>query len=162
MMESTRLCLVILEDNADRRIAMSERLNDRLPQYDVCYFATAAECIDFLHRRLSQVLAIALDHDLDPIPAGTGRLLDAGTGREVADFLASQAPVCPVIVHTTNLPAGEGMVEVLKDAGWPVERVIPYGDLEWISQLWFPTLRSAMSAWTRAEEPVLGLSAPGA
>lgn len=160
MIESDRLCIVILEDNAERREAMQARLRDRLPQYDVAFFATAAECIDFLQRRLPSVLAVSLDHDLDLIATGTGQWLDPGTGRDVADFLATQTPVCPVVVQTTNRPAGDGMVRVLTEGGWPVERVIPYEDLEWISQLWFPTLRTAMSEWTKSA-PGSASTAPG-
>ena len=149
MIESPRLCIVILEDDADRQAAMQERLQDRLPQYETCFFATAAGCIDFLHRRLDSALAIVLDHDLDLIPGGSGRLLDTGTGRDVADYLSTQKPSCPVLIHTTNAMAGDGMWQVLHDAGWMVERVVPYGDLEWISEGWFPALRSLMFAWTR-------------
>jgi CheY-like chemotaxis protein len=143
------LNIVILEDNAERQALMQERLQDRLPQYRPHFFATAAECIGFLQRRLPDTVAIALDHDLDMIPIGSQRMLDAGTGRDVADYLATQTPICPVVVHTTNLPAADGMSAVLQESGWQVERVAPYGDLEWISELWFPSLREAMSVWTR-------------
>lgn len=149
MPDAVVLGFVILEDNDERRAAMRERLMDRFPQYSVSFFSTAAECVDHLQRHLPGVLAVSLDHDLELIPIGNGRTLEPGTGREVADFLAAQAPSCPILVHSTNAPASVAMIQELEDSGWPVYQVSPYGDLEWISERWFPTLREAMSSWTR-------------
>lgn len=144
-----KLAIVILEDNQDRRDAMAERFSDRLPQYDVVFAATSAECIDWLHRKWSTLLAISLDHDLEPIAREHQRWIDAGTGRDVAEFLAEQTPVCPVVIHSTNVPASAEMQQQLEQTGWSVSRIIPYGDLEWVSQDWFPAIRQAMDAWVR-------------
>lgn len=154
MMSCDALCLIILEDNEERREAMLGRLRDRLPQYEVIFAATAIECIDWLHRRWESVLAISLDHDLDLICGPAGTWLEPGTGRQVADFLAERSPVCPVVIHSTNVSAVEGMQEVLEAGGWPVERIAPYGDVEWISEVWFPGLRSVMTDWTRRSPAV--------
>ena len=71
-------------------------------------------------------------------------MLDPGTGREVADYLAAKTPVCPVVIHTTNTPAALGMEMVLKDAHWKTYRVLPFDDLEWIPTDWFRTVRRAI------------------
>jgi hypothetical protein len=76
-------------------------------------------------------------------------LLDPGTGRDVAEYLAQQAPSCPVIIHTTNAIAGDGMEFLLRDAGWNIQRVHPCGDLEWIPSQWFRTVRNAIVASAR-------------
>ena len=117
--------------------------------------------IDWLTQHLEEVIVISLDHDLDLVPGESGRFIDSGTGRDVADFLAQHAPCCPVVLHTTNQPAAQGMEMVLVDAGWHVRRVSPYGDMEWIDEVWFPTIRnqiveSATSASPgRLESPTL-------
>ncbi|MEX2187996.1 MAG: hypothetical protein WD875_14420 [Pirellulales bacterium] len=49
-----------------------------------------------------------------------------------------QPPACPIIIHSTNYPAAIGMEAVLSDSGWRVERVTPYGDLDWIAESWLP------------------------
>ena len=36
-------------------------------------------------------------------------------------------------------------MEVLLDEnGWSVSRISPYGDLEWIGEVWLPTVRTAI------------------
>jgi hypothetical protein len=92
---------------------------------------------------------IVLDHDLELLPAADGQLVDPGTGRDVADYLAAQAPVCPIVIHTTNAPAGVGMQTVLEEAGWTVTRVVPYGSHEWIGQTWLRAVRDAITETAR-------------
>ena len=136
------LKIAILEDNADRRAAMEMRLADRFPQYPRFYFVAAQPMIEWLAEQIDEVILISLDHDLDLLPGEDGRLIDSGTGRDVADFLATHAPSSPIVLHTTNQPAAAGMEMVLEDAGWHVQRVVPYGDLEWIDEAWFPAIRN--------------------
>lgn len=138
------LFVAILEDEADRQSAMADCFQDRFPQYPVHFFATAAEMIWYLRRHLSDAIAIGLDHDLELIPVADHELLDGGTGRHVAEYLASESPVCPVVIHTTNSPAGTGMEATLQDAGWSTSRVTPYGDLDWVQEVWFPAMRNAI------------------
>lgn len=133
--------LVLLEDELRRTTAMRQRLQERFPQYTLVIVSDAPGCIAELRRSPDTVLAVSLDHDLLP-PSGLAR--DPGTGRDVADFLAEQSddfPRFPVVIHTTNLPAADGMDRVLTDAGYPVVRVLPFGDLAWIDERWFPEVR---------------------
>ena len=140
--------IVILEDNADRRLEMERCLKDRFYQFDLFFFDNSQEMTHFLDTHLQDTLVICLDHDLE-LKAGPEHMVDPGTGRQVADYLASKAPVCPVIIHTTNSPAGQGMEAVLHEAHWKTQRISPFGDLEWISSRWFPVVRRAIVGPTR-------------
>jgi CheY-like chemotaxis protein len=138
------LKIVILEDNKDRQAVMSELLADRFYQYEARFFRTAPEAIQFLHEHLAETIVISLDHDLELTASQNGQIVDSGTGREIADYLASKAPVCTVVIHSTNSAAVLGMEMVLHDARWETIRVIPWGDMEWISSQWFRTIRRAI------------------
>ncbi|MCA9067584.1 MAG: hypothetical protein KDA84_01590 [Planctomycetaceae bacterium] len=134
--------IVILEDNDDRQSIMRECLSSLVADQPIHFFKTALDTIDWFTGHLSETRFIALDHDLEMLEGDhPHKLIDPGTGRDVADFLATQQPVCPVIIHTTNFPAGVGMETTLKEARWKTKRIVPYGDLEWIPELWFPTVK---------------------
>lgn len=125
--------IAILDDEPDRLGAMTAALSDRLPQFGVVTFKNAPDIIAWLRDNLSSAVLISLDHDLIPLSADEP---DPGTGREVADYLAGWAPVCHVIIHTTNSLAAVGMKMVLDDSGWPNSRVSPYNDLQWVAAWW--------------------------
>ena len=149
---SAQLQIAILEDNRDRSIVMRECLADRFSQYDIRFFVTAGEMITHLRMNLDRVLAIALDHDLDLIPTDPRRNIDPGSGRDVADFLTTQAAVCPVLIHSTNAPAAFGMMTELEEAGWTCERVIPDPGEDWIRNDWFPQFRNAIVSFSPPEK----------
>jgi len=148
--------VAILEDNADRQAAMEDCFRDRFPQYPIRFFASAVEIIWHLQRHLSEVIAISLDHDFEPVQVSSREFLDGGTGRHVADYLASEAPVCRIVIHSTNTAAAAGMELALQDGGWNTKRVTPYGDLEWIPKVWMPAMRDAIVGGVPAprREPV--------
>src|SRR5258707_13482673 len=114
--------IVILEDNPERAATMRHCLADRFYQYDAQFFDDAAMMKDYLEVNLPETLLICLDHDLELKSTPTGESLDPGTGRDVADYLSSKTPVCPVVIHTTNSAAGQGMEAILKDARWKTFR----------------------------------------
>lgn len=136
--------ILILEDDARRRQSMSDCLVDRFPQYEIVFARTATEMNRLVQRHLVDACLIALDHDLELIESADGRLIDSGTGRDVADGLALRTPACPIVIHSTNSPAAVGMQMVLEEAGWDVHRVLPFNDLEWIPTIWFRTVRDAV------------------
>src|SRR5262245_41821767 len=136
-----RMSLVILEDNDDRIRVMTDVLADKFPFYDRKFFRTAPAAVKWLEGHLDAAVCISLDHDLEP---AAGEQADPGTGREVADFLAQRQPQCPIVVHTTNVPAAVGMEMALTDVGWSVARVLPYGDTAWIAAAWLPAIRDAI------------------
>ena len=136
--------IVILEDNADRRAVMERCLADRFYTFDSHFFDEPASMIDFLSANLAETIAISLDNDLDPKPGADGRLIDVGEGRQVADFLATREPACPVVIHTSNGPAADAMTDTLRTAGWKTRRVMPFDDTAWIVADWFPAMRRAV------------------
>lgn len=141
-MSSRRMHILILEDDLDRRGAMLDRLADRFPFYRVQVFDAVAPMIGRLESEgLDDVILMSLDHDLNLLPGADGKWIDPGTGLELAEWLARQSPVCPVIVHTTNTEGGTQMQRVLRKSGWRTSRIIPFDDLTWIDEVWIPVVR---------------------
>ena len=135
--------IVILEDNPDRRAAMSDVLADLFPRAVVEYFAVAQRMIEHLDSTgLYDVALISLDNDLDMVTSDDGRLVDPGDGIEVAKWLMTRPPVVPVLVHTTNTMAGDQIDELLGSNGWSHSRVIPYDGESWIPEVWRSTVRT--------------------
>jgi hypothetical protein len=138
------LKIAILEDNLDRQAIMRRCLADRFYTFDAHFFDEASEMIQFLDRHLSETLVISLDNDLEMKPGSGGRMIDPGAGVDVAEFLAGQPPVCPVVIHTTNTNAAETMKSALDAAGWETRRVVPFDDMNWIESVWFFAMRRAI------------------
>lgn len=136
--------IVILEDNTDRQAVMRACLADRFYTFDAHVFDDAAEMIHFLEAHLGETILISLDNDLDMKTGPGGRAVDPGSGCQVAEFLATTSPVCPVIIHTTNSRAADTMGRVLRGAGWKTRRVIPFDDTAWIEADWFFAVRRAV------------------
>ena len=89
---------------------------------------------------LNQACLISLDHDLNPQPNVT---TDPGTGLEVAEFLAKQSPLSPVLIHSTNHEKAWSMHNELRFGGWQVDRVGPIGD-DWVQCLWLPKAKALL------------------
>jgi hypothetical protein len=136
--------IAILEDNLDRQAIMRACLADRFYTFDAHFFDDSAEMIRFLESHLDETIVIALDNDLELKPGPEGRCIDPGSGCNVAEFLATKEPVCPIIIHTTNTLAAAKMEECLGGAGWKTRRVIPFDDTNWIASDWFPAVRRAI------------------
>jgi hypothetical protein len=136
--------IAILEDNADRQAVMRRCLADRFYTFDAHFFDEAGDMIRFLDRHLTETLAISLDNDLELKPGPGGRMIDPGSGVEVAGYLASKPAVCPVVIHTTNTAAAEAMKAALDAAGWRTRRVVPFDDMNWIESDWFFAIRRAI------------------
>ena len=154
-----RRTIAILEDNAERIAAMRECLYDKFPFFEVRFFPAAWEANDWIASDLPRAICFSLDHDLEPLNDHPDTP-DPGTGRDVANQLAQRAPHCPVIIHSTNTHAAQGMELVLNDAGWIVQRITPYNDLEWVRAAWLPTIRRAIlkAIEATATEPVRTMS----
>ncbi len=136
---------VILEDDVRRIAAMRSCLRKIVPRVEAVFFEDAREMIAWLPGHRSEVVLISLDHDL-PMKDVAGEALDCGTGRQVADYLASELPTCPVIVHSSNSDAAQGMYFVLKDSGWPCSRVYPCDDVAWVAEGWAICVRGLVTA----------------
>ena len=132
--------ILILEDDSRRIEAMQRLLASEQPQLSQHIFPTASEVISFYTQHKSEIALIALDHDLEDVYDSSGNQVDPGTGRDVSDFLSSQKASCPLIIHSTNRTAVDGMEFELVESGWQVERIAPYADLEWIQEAWMPAI----------------------
>ena len=140
---------------------MIARLAERFPFMRVVFFDESNKMIDFMQSEdLGDVAVIALDHDLDLIAGAHGDWIDPGTGLDVAKWLAQRdEPICPVVVHTTNSPAGGKMMRVLKKSRWTAQRVIPCDDLRWIDEEWFRTVRNAIVAFAPRRQSTISAQA---
>ncbi|HEY9835822.1 MAG TPA: cyclic-phosphate processing receiver domain-containing protein [Vampirovibrionales bacterium] len=139
--------IAILEDDPGRIQIMEKRLKESFPDCSAIFFNNAPDMITWLKSHLHECLLLSLDHDLGPSWERSGQLFDPGIGRDVVDYLITQSPECPVILHTSNSDAEIGMEMALKGANWHCERVIPSHSLEaidswdWIDSEWADTLK---------------------
>jgi hypothetical protein len=140
-----RRTIAILEDNADREVAMHDWLAKHFPDFKPLCFVAAPAMTQWLCEHLDDVAACSLDHDLDMLPGEHGTWIDPGCGRDVADYLVTVRPAFGIVVHSTNVPAAMGMTADLEEQGWNVQRITPYDDLTWIAEGWGPMMRSALT-----------------
>lgn len=103
--------LVLLEDSPGRVRAVEAWLEAR-EDLLLVHRARAGELIEWLGAHLADAALISLDYHL----GGGGP--DAGTGLDVALWLSTREPVCPVLVHTSDHTAAGYVVQVLSDGGW--------------------------------------------
>ena len=142
--------IVALEDDPRRAEAMRAALEPLDDGLHFLVFDNAPDTLRWLADHLAQVALISLDHDLGPTRSRKEGAFDPGSGRDVVDWLATQAPTCPVIVHTSNHLAAPGMELALRWAGWRRFRVVPFSDLEWVQTSWREVLARALAG----EEPL--------
>jgi hypothetical protein len=147
-MQST---IFILEDNNERIVAMRACILARFPTLAIAVTQSTSEAVNWLESNLLRAIAISLDHDLER-PLDQPAVPDPGSGRDVADWLARHKPVCPIVIHSTNTHAALGMELCLQDAGWQVERITPYNDLEWVAAAWLPLVQRVISYPPRMNE----------
>lgn len=140
-------CILILEDNADRREAMRWWAEDRLPMYDLVMTDDPAEFVAHSRERWADILTVSLDHDLYDRPDHTTEL----TGMRVVDFLVDQPPAFPVLLHTSNRQDGETMRARLTDRGWRVNWVTPFDGVEWVGGDWYPAVKRVIRATVRRD-----------
>jgi CheY-like chemotaxis protein len=136
--------IVILEDDPARTTEMTAVLQELLPAASTVFFEDAGVMHTWLAEHLGEVNLISLDHDLPIRRDEDNRLIDCGTGRQVADWLAARKPVCPVIVHSSNELCAAGMMFALRDGSWRCRRVYPRDDVEWIGREWAEMVRECL------------------
>lgn len=138
--------ILIMDDDKGRLSSMNTLVEDTYPDYKTALIDNAPDTIAWLSDHLPSVALISLDHDLGPNRQRNGEVFDPGTGRDVVDYLVTQEPVCPVIVHTTNHIARDGMLFALEGAGWKTSFVVPHDDLEWIHGTWKAEIEKYLQA----------------
>ncbi len=104
-----------------------------------------------LPKHIAKATLISLDHDLyrhkDDDP-------DPGSGRDVANHLATQDPVCPIIVHSTNADAAWGMYNELTYARWQVELIAHLDEPGWIDDKWLALVLRLTADATQQEHAI--------
>ena len=138
---SNRNLLLMLEDNEDRIQGFHSAMSSLRPKLELKIWFDAPTMISELAGWLDKVRLFSLDHDL---VSRSPESPDPGTGLEVAEFLAKQTPVCPVLIHSSNTDRAWSMHNELRFAGWAVDRIGPIG-ADWIPTLWLPKVRSLLN-----------------
>lgn len=151
---SNRLLIAFLEDDERRQHAMRELLASELPGFDHLFFDNAPDLNQWLDQHLPEVSLLCLDHDLGPNRIRNGVIFDPGCGRDVANLVAARTPTCPVLIHSTNSYAVPGMISVLDETGWRVDRVVPFSDLEWVRLVWIGAVKALLAEAVAANEPI--------
>ena len=137
--------IVILEDEIGRITEMKKLLSSNFSDYEVVFFDNTIEMLDWLRGNLNKACLICLDHDLGSDRIIKGQMADPGTGKDIAYYLETQKPVCPVIIHTTNSFGRDAMKFALQDAGWHTTVILPFADTSWIKNTWFNTVKEVVS-----------------
>lgn len=99
----------ILEDDKRRSEAMRDRLPDRFYQFELIFFDSCIEIIRYMKKHAKGIIGLYLEHDLISQLDDAGVTYDPGTGRDVADYLATVHPLFPVIIQSTNEFGALGM-----------------------------------------------------
>jgi len=128
--------ILILDDSEERLAAMQSLLNESYPEYEITLFNNAPDTIEWIKENIASVILMSLDHDLGPNRQRDGQVFDPGTGKDVVDYLETQKPVCPIIVHSSNYEGRDRMIFSLEAAGWATSYVRPHDELEWIYDTW--------------------------
>lgn len=132
--------ILILEDNADRREAMTQWLGDRMPMYPLHITDDPETFVGYVREFAGNILAVSLDHDLHERPDRSTTL----TGMQVVDHLVTISPSFPVLMHTSNRHDGETMRSRLTKSGWGVQWVIPFDGTTWVATEWYRVLKRAI------------------
>jgi hypothetical protein len=132
--------LLMLEDDRDRIERFAETLAAIDPTLPLVTWRSAKQMIREVEGFLPSARLISLDHDLEP---QEGDEEDPGDGIDVARFLAQRAPVCPVIIHSSNRTRSDWMIGEFELGGWDYKRVAPIGD-DWIEAYWRVVVRKLL------------------
>src|SRR5258707_11088677 len=124
--------VLILEDNNDRIAAFRRVVVVLGSDFELKIWRDAYSMCTECEASFPSAALISLDHDLNPQP---GETADPGTGVDVARFLGDFLPVCPVLIHSSNIDRVWSMHNELRFAGWMVDQVGPLGT-DWIETSW--------------------------
>ncbi len=136
--------ILILEDYDERIVAFRKSVAALGDDCELKVWRDAPSMIADCEAFFPTGALILLDHDLNPMPGVT---TDPGTGVDVAQFLGDFLPVCPVLIHTSNMDRLWTMHNELRFAGWIVNRVGPIGT-DWIETSWLRSVRGMLAEHT--------------
>jgi ADP-ribosylglycohydrolase len=133
--------ILILEDNEDRILAFTRALETLGEGIELKLWRDAPSMIAECQAFFPSAVLISLDHDLNRLPGATH---EPGTGLEVAQYLGDFLPVCPVLIHSSNVDRVYSMQNELRFSGWLVERVGPLGE-NWIETSWLQNAKRLLA-----------------
>ncbi|EMB17931.1 hypothetical protein [Rhodopirellula europaea] len=111
---------------------MRRVIADSTLPFDVRFFDNAHELLRWFPGNIDSVVAVSLDCDLDTTTARDS--MDAGSGDDVANFLAPLTPHFPIVIHSSNAMRAPAMHMTLALAGWPNLSLSPYTDADsWLA-----------------------------
>lgn len=119
--------IAVLEDDERRIVAIRNSGRAKLRGYELRIFGSARDMVIWLSTRPDGVCLISLDCDLD---ATTTHDPSCGSGEDVTAFLASKAPSCPVLIHSSNAMRAPAMHMELALAGCQRVRLCPFQDAD--------------------------------
>ena len=132
--------ILILEDDRERIDRFTTVLMAVAPSMPLMVWSSARKMVREVEPFLPATRLISLDHDLEP---AEGEREDLGDGIDVARFLAVRPPVCPVIIHSSNVSRSDWMIGEFELGGWKYKRVAPIGD-DWIELYWRAVVRKLL------------------
>jgi hypothetical protein len=112
--------VVVLEDSQYRIDAIRRTLGANCT---LELFTTAPAFSAWLPSAADDLVLITLDHHLGPPSAGSG--MDAARA-----LAALPAPLCPVILHSSDAVGARAQQQALAAAGWHTER-FPFSEPVW-------------------------------
>ncbi len=131
----------ILDDDVEGRLPRMRAV--AAPLVPVCH-DNAPAFLAWIRGAIDQVTLLSLDHDLGPSCEGeNGERWEPGTGMDVVDFLVTQKPSFPIIVHSSNPISVPVMFRRLEEAGWSVHRAVPIGD-DWVEVDWIKVVKDLL------------------
>jgi FixJ family two-component response regulator len=125
--------ILILEDDDGRVDGFRSAVASLGQDFGVRIWRNAPTMIAESPACLAEACLISMDHDLQAMLGEA----DPGTGLDVAQFLSLHAPLCPVILHTSNFDGRMSMHNKLRAGGWTVATVPPR-EADWIQTSWLP------------------------
>ncbi len=125
--------ILMLEDDEDRARGFQSAVASMGRDFRLRTWRDAPTMIAEVPACFPGACLISLNHDLDPLPEHA----DPGTGLDVAEFLSLHAPMCPVVLHTSNFDGRMTMHNRLRAGGWTVATVAPR-EPDWIKISWLP------------------------
>ena len=140
--EALEYSILILEDNETRLLGFLRALSDTGSPLKVKVWNDAHTMMAEVDQYINDACVISLDHDLYPTDVDHD---DPGDGLDVARYLATFDPACPVIIHSSNADRSRVMQGELELAGWTCTMVGPFGE-GWVEKDWLPVVLRAVAA----------------
>ncbi len=117
--------IAVLEDDQRRISAIRAAAKEHFPGYELRIFISAYEMIAWLTSAPHSVELLSLDCDLDSTATDGS---ECGTGEDVTEYLASNLPECPVLIHSSNAMRAPAMHMELALAGCKRVMLCPFRD----------------------------------